>query len=75
MMSNYIALNWVVRSECCTQLQRKVLCPKVSIPLKHPQVFVSCDRSHLHHIQTLLKEPASGLVSQVMKPKITDPSP
>ena len=39
----------------------------MSIPLKHSQVFVTCDCSNLHHVQTLLKEPAGGFVSEIMK--------
>ena len=58
-----------------THLPRKVLCPEVSIPQKHPQALVACNGSNLNQIQTLSKEPAGSFMNEVMKPKITDPSP
>ena len=45
------------------------------ILLQHSQVLVFYYGSNFYDIQTLLKEPAGGLMSQVMKPEINDVSP
>ena len=37
---------------------------------ENSQVFVTCDCSHLHHVQALLKEPAGGFMSQIIKVQV-----
>ena len=43
--------------------------------LQDVQVPVDCDSRTLHHIQSLLSQPSGGVMTQVMKPQITETRP
>src|SRR5680860_1342895 len=58
-----------------TELLRQVLCFQVRIPAQHAQVLVPGDAGDFHDIQTLLEQPGSSLVAQVMKAQILETGP
>tara|TARA_B100000676_G_scaffold280690_1_gene305134 strand:- start:484 stop:654 length:171 start_codon:yes stop_codon:yes gene_type:complete len=43
--------------------------------LQDVEVPVACDSRTLHHIQSLLRQPSGGVMTQVMKPQITETRP
>mgnify|MGYP001817854514 FL=1 len=45
------------------------------IPSQHAQILVAADAGDFHDIETLLEQPRSGLVAQVMKPETFDAGP
>ncbi len=60
--------------ELLSQLFRQILSLQMRIPPQHSQVLVPGDTGDFHNIQSLLEQPGSSLVAQVVESQVIDAS-
>ena len=54
-----------------SELARYRLCLGMRVSHEHPWVSVAANGSDFRHVETLLEEPADGLVTKIVEPQAT----